>query len=238
MSAGALGLVAAEESSGQMNPRDKMSYSLGMNMGQTVTNWGVDINPDLVAAGLKAILTHGKPVLSDTQFQEGLKAFQAERQTKMQARRAEMMAKQAEKAKEAGEKNKREGDAFLAQNKAKEGVKTTPSGLQYKVITQGTGKVPTPSDTVVTQYRGTYVDGTEFDNSYKREPFVTSVTNVIKGWTEALTMMPVGSKWQLFIPPDLAYGAPGRAPVPPNSTLLFDMELVAIQDKPKDDKPK
>src|SRR5260221_10678406 len=123
--------------------------------------------------------------------------------------------------------------SYLAENKNKEGVKTTPSGLQYKVITAGTGKVPTTGDTVVTQYRGTFIDGKEFDSSYKRgEPFVTAVTSVIKGWTEALTMMPVGSKWQLFIPPDLAYG-PGKGSIPPNATLLFDMDVLSIQEKGK-----
>jgi FKBP-type peptidyl-prolyl cis-trans isomerase FklB len=237
MSAGAaLAAMAAEQTSPLTNPRDKMSYTLGMSMGQTVTNWGIEINPDLVAAGLKAMVRGEKPLLTEAEFQESMKAFNTERQAKMQAKRAEMMAKQAEKAKESGDKNKQDGQAFLVQNRMKEGVKTTPSGLQYKIVTPGTGKIPTLADTVVTQYRGTYVDGKEFDNSYKREPFITSVTNVIKGWTEALTMMPVGSKWQLVIPPDLAYGAAGKSPVPPNATLLFDMELIGIQDK--SEKPK
>jgi len=151
-------------------------------------------------------------------------------------KRQEAAAKQAEQGKELGEKNKKDGEAFLAENKKKEGVKTTPSGLQYKVIVAGTGKIPSASDTVVTQYRGTFIDGKEFDSSYKREPFVTQVSSVIKGWTEALTMMPVGSKWQLFIPSDLAYGAGNRG-IPANSTLLFDMELISIQDKAKEEKP-
>jgi len=227
----ALTTLAAGETPLLQNARDRMSYTLGMSMGQTITNWGVDVNPDIVAAGFKAIIRGEKPLLNETESKESMAAFNTERQAKMTAKRAEMIARQAEAAKEAGGKNKTEGDSFLAQNKMREGVKTTPSGLQYKIVTQGTGKIPTVADTVITQYRGTYVDGKEFDNSYKREPFITPVTNVIKGWTEALTMMPVGSKWQLFIPPDLAYGAAGRPPVPPNSTLLFDMELVGIQDK-------
>ncbi len=217
-------------------PADKMSYALGMSMGQNVTNWGIEINPDVMAAGLRAVVRGEKPVLTEAEVRESMTAFNTERQAKMQAKRAEMMAKQAEAAKETGDKNKREGEAFLAQNKMKEGFKTTPSGLQYKIVTPGTGKIPTLADTVVTQYRGTFVDGKEFDNSYKREPFITPVTNVIKGWTEALTMMPVGSKWQLVLPPDLGYGAVAHPPVPPNSTLLFDMELIAIQDK--SEKPK
>jgi FKBP-type peptidyl-prolyl cis-trans isomerase len=152
-------------------------------------------------------------------------------QAKMMAKRQEAQTKQAEQSKELGEKNKKAGEAFLAENKKKDGIKTTASGLQYKIITPGTGKTPSPADTVVTQYRGTFIDGKEFDSSYKRgEPFVTQVAGVIKGWSEALTMMPVGSKWQLFIPADLAYGA-GQRGIPPNSTLLFDMELLSIQDK-------
>ena len=236
----ALTMLAAEESPLLKTPRDKISYSIGMNIGQSITNQGLEINPDAMAAGLKAVVTGAKPLLTDAEFQESMKSFNEERQAKMQAKRAEMQAKQAEMqakqaemAKEAGEKSKKEGEAFLAANKAKEGVKTTPSGLQYKIVTPGTGKTPSLTDTVVTQYRGTFIDGKEFDNSYKREPFVTSLTNVIKGWTEALSLMPVGSKWQLFIPSDLAYGPAGGHGVPPNSTLLFDMELLSIQDKPK-----
>jgi len=219
-------MLAAEESPLLKTPRDKISYSIGMNIGQSITNQGLEINPDAMAAGLKAVVTGAKPLLTDAEFQESMKSFNEERQAKMQAKQAEM-------AKEAGEKSKKEGEAFLAANKAKEGVKTTPSGLQYKIVTPGTGKTPSLTDTVVTQYRGTFIDGKEFDNSYKREPFVTSLTNVIKGWTEALSLMPVGSKWQLFIPSDLAYGPAGGHGVPPNSTLLFDMELLSIQDKPK-----
>ncbi len=210
-----------------------------MDIGRSITNQAIDINPEALAAGLKAMLGGGTPLLTEGEYLEHMKAFRTEMQTKMQAKRAEMQAKQAEQGKETGEKNKKEGEAFLAENKKKEGVKTTPSGLQYKIITQGTGKTPSAADTVVTHYRGTFVDGKEFDSSYKRgEPFVTLVSGVIKGWSEALTMMPVGSKWQLFIPADLAYGA-GQRGIPANSTLLFDMELLSIQDKTnKLDKPK
>jgi len=235
---GALSLFGAEESPLLKTPRDKMSYSLGMSIGQSITNQSLEVNPEAMAAGLKAVVNGGKPLLTEAEYQENMKAFNAERQAKFQAKRAEMQAKQADAAKDAGDKNKREGEAFLAENKKKEGVKTTPSGLQYKIVTPGSGKVPSLSDTVVTQYRGTFIDGKEFDNSYKREPFVTSLTNVIKGWTEALSMMPVGSKWQLFIPSDLAYGPGGRGTIPPSSTLLFDMELISIQDKPKEEKSK
>src|SRR5438445_4381701 len=140
-----------------------------------------------------------------------------------------------EQSKQTGEKNKKEGMDFLAKNKTAEGVKTTPNGLQYKILKQGTGKTPTASDTVIAHYRGTLIDGTEFDSSYKRgEPSKFPVGGVIKGWTEALLLMPVGSKWQLFIPSDLAYGENGRPSIPPNSTLLFDLELISIKEPVKD----
>jgi FKBP-type peptidyl-prolyl cis-trans isomerase len=130
------------------------------------------------------------------------------------------------------ETNKKEGDAFLAANKTKEGVVTLPSGLQYKVLVAGTGAKPSAADTVVCNYRGTLLDNTEFDSSYKRgQPLTFSVGGVIKGWTEALQLMPAGSKWQLFIPPDLAYGERGSGPIGPNATLVFEVELVSIQAK-------
>ena len=234
----AMTLVEAQETPALKTPKDKMSYSIGMSVGRNITNQSIEINADLLAAGLKAVVTGAKPLLTDEEFAESMKALNTEVQAKNQAKRAEMQARQTEQAKEAGERNKKEGEAFLAENKKKEGVKTTPSGLQYKIVTAGTGKTPTATDTVVTQYRGTFIDGKEFDSSYKRgEPFVTQVSGVIKGWSEALSMMPVGSKWQLFIPADLAYGA-GKPPIPANSTLLFDMELLSIQDKNKAEKPK
>jgi len=234
----AFSVAAAEEPLTLKTPKDKVSYSLGMNIGRSITNQSIDINPDALGAGLKATVLGGKALLTEAEYEQAMKDFNAERQAKMQAKRAEMQAKQAEQAKETGDKNKKDGEAFLAENKKQPGVKTTASGLQYKIITAGTGKTPSMTDTVVTHYRGTFVDGKEFDSSYKRgEPFVTPVSNVIKGWSEALTMMPIGSKWQLFIPADLAYGAGGRG-IPPNSTLLFDMELIGIQDPSKEAKAK
>jgi len=144
-----------------------------------------------------------------------------------------MRQKQQAEMQQQGETNKKEGEAFLAANKGKEGIVTLPSGLQYKILTAGTGSKPTSADTVVCNYRGTLINGTEFDSSYKRgQPATFPVSGVIKGWTEALPMMPVGSKWQLFIPADLAYG--DRAPGPeigPNSTLIFEVELLSIQPK-------
>jgi FKBP-type peptidyl-prolyl cis-trans isomerase FklB len=129
-----------------------------------------------------------------------------------------------------GEKNKKEGEAFLAENKKKDGVKTLPSGLQYKVLAEGKGKTPKATDTVTVHYRGTLTDGTEFDSSYKRnQPASFPVNGVIKGWTEALQLMKEGSKWQLFIPASLAYGEPGRPGIPPNSVLIFDVELISVK---------
>ena len=133
----------------------------------------------------------------------------------------------------AGEANKHEGDAFLAANKTQEGVVTLPSGLQYKVLKEGTGPKPTASDSVVCNYRGTLLNNTEFDSSYKRgQPATIPVGGVIKGWTEALQLMPVGSKWQLFIPAELAYGPRGAGgSIGPNATLVFEIELLSIQGK-------
>jgi FKBP-type peptidyl-prolyl cis-trans isomerase FklB len=134
---------------------------------------------------------------------------------------------------QAGETNKKQGDAFLAANKGKEGVVTLPSGLQYKILSAGTGPKPATSDSVVCNYRGTLIDGTEFDSSYKRgQPATFPVGGVIKGWTEALQLMPVGSKWQLFVPSELAYGERGTgADIGPNAVLIFEVELLSIQDK-------
>jgi FKBP-type peptidyl-prolyl cis-trans isomerase FklB len=146
-----------------------------------------------------------------------------------------MRQKQQEKMQQAGATNKKEGDAFLAANKTKEGVVTLPSGLQYKILTAGTGPKPTTSDSVACNYRGTLIDGKEFDSSYKRgQPATFPVAGVIKGWTEALQLMPVGSKWQLFVPSDLAYAERGSGPdIGPNATLIFEVELLSIQSKDK-----
>jgi len=160
--------------------------------------------------------------LTEQEIQETMAAFQKE-----------AMAKQAELAKKLGEKNKREGEAFLVKNKEKEGVKTLPSGLQYVVIKAGTGKKPNINDSVTTHYRGTLIDGTEFDSSYRRgQPVTFPVSGVIAGWTEALQLMEEGAKWQLFIPPNLAYGEQGKGGViGPNATLIFEIELISIQEK-------
>ena len=207
--------------------KDKLSYAIGMNIGESMKKDSLDVDPAIMARALKDALTGSKPLMTDEEAKTVITAF-----------RTEMMKKQQAKAQQAGEANKLAGQKFLAENKTKEGVVALPDGLQYKIIKQGTGPKPTASDTVVTNYRGTLIDGTEFDSSYKRgEPVTFPVGQVIKGWTEALQLMPVGSKWQLFIPSDLAYGerSPGGE-IGPNSTLIFDIELVSIQEKKPADK--
>jgi FKBP-type peptidyl-prolyl cis-trans isomerase FklB len=202
--------------------KDKISYAIGMNIGQSMKKDSLDLDPAIVSRGLNDALTGAKPLMTEDEAKTVMTEF-----------RSEMMKKQQAAAQQAGDSNKQAGQQFLAANKTKEGVVTLPSGLQYKVLKEGTGPKPTASDTVVTNYRGTLIDGTEFDSSYKRgEPATFPVGQVIKGWTEALQLMPVGSKWQLFIPSDLAYGerSPGGE-IGPNSTLIFDIELLSIQGK-------
>jgi FKBP-type peptidyl-prolyl cis-trans isomerase FklB len=202
--------------------KDKFSYALGMNLGTSLHRQSVPVDPNILLRGLKDSLAGGKTLLTEDQAKAALTEVQNE-----------MRKKQQEQMQAAGEANKKEGEAFLAANKGKDGVVTLPSGLQYKVLTQGTGPKPAAADTVVCNYRGTLINGTEFDSSYKRgQPATFPVSGVIKGWTEALPLMPVGSKWQLFIPAELAYGE--RAPGPeigPNATLIFEVELLSIQDK-------
>jgi len=200
--------------------QDSVSYSIGMDIGRNLKGQMIDVNPDALAQALKDMNGDGKPMLSDAQARSAMMAFQTQ-----------MMATHAEKMKEAGEKNKKEGEAFLAENKKKEGVVTLPSGLQYKVLTAGSGKKPGINDKVTLNYRGTLVDGREFDNSYKRgEPVVFPVKGVIKGLSEALQLMPVGSKWQIVIPSDIAYGEQGAGgQIAPNAVLIFEIELLGIQ---------
>jgi len=210
--------------------KEKASYALGRNVGLTFKRQEVPVDPALVARGLKDAMTGAKPLISDKDADDALKQLKTDVSQKMQAQQQAMQAKAHEEA--AG--NIKIGDAFLAANKTKDGVVTLPSGLQYKVLKEGTGPKPTAGDTVTCNYKGTLVDGTEFDSSYKRgEPTSFPVGGVIKGWTEALQLMPVGSKWQLFIPSDLAYGDPGRPGIAPGSTLIFEVELLSIGEPKK-----
>ncbi len=210
--------VYAEEKLVLKNQKDKMSYIIGMDIGNNLKKQSIDVDPNILSKGIKDALAGGKPLLTEQEISETMAAFQKE-----------MMAKQEQVAK----KNKAEGDAFLSENKKKEGVKTLPSGLQYKVIKAGTGKKPKSTDTVTTHYRGTLINGTEFDSSYKRGQTVSfPVSGVVPGWTEALQLMEEGAKWQLFIPSNLAYGERGAGGlIGPNATLIFEIELISIQEK-------
>lgn len=200
--------------------KEKISYSIGMDIGGSLKRGSVEVDPDLLAKGLKDSYGGGKTMLTEDQARQAIEDFQKT-----------MMAKQAETMKILSEKNKADGERFLAENAKKAGVKVLPSGLQYKVIAPGTGKSPTTADTVTTHYRGTLIDGTEFDSSYKRgQPATFPVSGVISGWTEALQLMKEGAKWQLFVPPGLAYGERGAGQViGPNATLVFEVELLTVK---------
>ena len=218
--------LTAADNSPFKDDKDKVSYMLGMNMGRSLKQSGVEVNTQMYLQGLKDALAGEKTLLTDEEARNTMRTFQTELRDKQQA-----------KLKTEGKENLKAGEAFLAENQKKEGVKVTPSGLQYNVMTLGTGAKPTTNDTVVVHYRGTLANGTEFDSSYRRgEPATFGVTGVIKGWTEALLMMPVGSKWQLTIPANLAYGEAGRPSIPPSSVLQFDIELIDIK-KPEPPKP-
>jgi FKBP-type peptidyl-prolyl cis-trans isomerase len=199
--------------------KEKASYAMGMAFGRNMKSQGIELDPDTFAKGYKDTVTGQKPVMTDEEAQQTMTAFQTE-----------MMAAKQEEMKKLGEENKKSGDAFLAENKKKEGVHTQPSGLQYKVLKEGDGKKPAASDMVTVNYRGTLVDGTEFDSSFKRnEPATFPVSGVIPGWTEALQLMKTGSKYQIVIPANLAYGETGAGGViPPNATLIFEVDLLSI----------
>jgi FKBP-type peptidyl-prolyl cis-trans isomerase FklB len=215
-------LVHAGEKTAVTSKKDKLSYSIGMNIGHDLKRQSVDIDPDMLAKGLKDAFSGGQTLMTEDEARQTLADFQKE-----------MVAKQQESMKVTGEKNRKEGEAFLSANKKKSGVKTLPSGLQYKIIQEGKGESPKATDTVTVNYRGTLIDGTEFDSSYKRgQPATFPVNGVIKGWTEALQMMKGGAKWELYIPSDLAYGERGAGNlIGPNAVLIFEVELVSIKQK-------
>jgi len=205
--------------------KDKASYALGTKIGGDLKRQGVGASVDaaLTARGLKDALTGAKSLMTDDEVKAALTQLQTQVRGQMEA-----------KAHEAGGAARQEGEAFLAANKSKEGVVTLPSGMQYKILTAGTGPKPTAADTVSCNYRGTLINGKEFDSSKGGKPVSFPVGGVIKGWTEALQLMPVGSKWQLFIPADLAYGDRGAGPdIGPGATLIFEVELLKIEEQPK-----
>ena len=201
---------------------DKASYAVGLGLGKSLKRDGVDVDPAIVSRGLRDALAGGKTLLTDDEVK-----------TTMTAVQADVRKRQEAKLQVAGETNKQEGEAFLAANKTQEGVVALPSGLQYKILKEGTGPKPAATDSVVCNYRGTLLNNAEFDSSYKRgQPITLPVNGVIKGWTEALQLMPVGSTWQLFVPSELAYGARGAGgAIGPNATLVFEIELLSIQAK-------
>jgi len=213
-----LPLFEQDKSTQLKDQKDKVSYSIGLQIGFNLSRQKVDVIPDMLAAGIKDAIA-GKPQLNPDQIKEVMTAFEKDME---------------QKQKEAGDKNKAEGTKFLEENKKKEGVKTTASGLQYKVIKDGNGAQPKKTDTVTVNYRGTLINGTEFDSSYKRgQPATFPVSGVIPGWSEALQLMKVGSKYQVWVPSNLAYGERAvSAEMGPNSTLIFDVELLDAKPPP------
>jgi FKBP-type peptidyl-prolyl cis-trans isomerase len=213
--------------------KDKRSYAIGLNIGAKVAgelkSGGVDMDSAILARGIRDSLTGGKHLMTDEEVKIALTALETELREKARVEYEAMASA-----------NKKEGDDFLATNKAKEGVQTLPSGLQYKVLKAGTGPKPATTDRVSCNYKGTFLNGKEFDSSEKHggKPVTFGVSEVIKGWTEALLLMPVGSKWQLFVPSDMAYGARGAGQeIGPNTALIFEVELVAIAPKTEEAKP-
>jgi FKBP-type peptidyl-prolyl cis-trans isomerase FklB len=202
------------------NKGDKLSYALGLNIGNSFKQQSIEIKPDIFLKGIKDAFAGGKQLLSDDEVRETMVALNKE-----------LAEKKAEAMKKLAEKNKEDAVTFFAENKKKEGVKTLASGLQYKIITEGKGQNPKATDTVTVNYRGTLIDGKEFDSSYRRgEPATFPVNGVISGWTEALQLMKAGAKWQLFIPSNLAYGEKGAGNlIGPNAALIFEVELISVK---------
>ncbi len=203
--------------------KDKISYAFGVDMARDLQRQKDSLNVDLLMRALTDALAGKKLIMTDEEVAATVKTFEAEQ--KQDLRHAAIMV---------SERNRREGEAFFAENAKKEGVITLPSGLQYKMLKKGDGKIPMLDDVVLCNYTGKLLDGTEIDSSYKRkEPTAVPVKGVIAGWTQALQLMPVGSKWEMYIPPQLAYGDKGSAVFGPDATLIFEVELVSIQDKPQ-----
>jgi FKBP-type peptidyl-prolyl cis-trans isomerase FklB len=216
------GVAHAQSKPSLKTDKEKVSYSIGLDIGTNFKRQSVDLDSKALAAGISDGLSGAKPALGEDEVKKVLADFQQQMRT-----RAATMAQQA------ADDNKKKGEAFLVENKKQKGVVTLPSGLQYKILKDAKGAKPKATDTVSTHYRGTLIDGTEFDSSIKRgQPAEFPVNQVIPGWTEALQLMPVGSKWQLFIPSDLAYGPQGAGnTIGPNSTLIFEVELLDIKKK-------
>ena len=201
--------------------KDKISYAFGVDMARDLQRQKDSLNVDLLMRALTDALAGKNLIMTDEEVAEAVKMFEAEHKQDLQ--HAKMMV---------SERNRKEGEAFFAENAKKEGVITLPSGLQYKMLKKGDGKIPTLDDVVLCNYTGKLLDGTEIDSSNKRkEPTAVPVKGVIAGWTQALQLMPVGSKWEMYIPPQLAYGGKDSAIFGPNTTIIFEVELVSIQEK-------
>lgn len=220
----AAGSSEAAERAKILDSHKETSYALGLDFGRKLRGQAANLDADVVARGFTDGLAAGNPLLTQAEVTAALGAFQSE-----------LRARQMKEREEIAAKNRQEGEAFLAENKTRDGVVPLESGLQYKVLKAGDGRRPTVDDTVVCHYRGTLVDGTEFDSSLKRnKPAALPLKRLVKGWTEALQLMPVGSKWQLFVPASLAYGTRGVGrTIGPNATLVFEVELLSIQEKSK-----
>jgi len=217
------GLVSAEENLILKDQKDRISYSFGVDTGTKMKNISTGVDLDLFIKGVKDGLSGTKPLMTDQEIRDTVMSIQKE-----------IMAKSEEEKKALGQKNKKEGEVFLAENKKKEGVITLPSGLQYKVLKDGTGKTPTDENWVRIFFRGNLVDGTVFEDTYKTfgQPVAFAVKGLIPGWAEALKLMKEGAKWQLFIPPDLGFGERGAGTlIGPNATLIIEVELVSVQEK-------
>jgi FKBP-type peptidyl-prolyl cis-trans isomerase FklB len=208
--------------------KEKLSYTLGYDVGKRIFQTSVELDSEIFIKALRDGLAGREGAMTEEEMRASLVPLQEE----MKAKRAEEAKKKAEQNKELGEKNKAAGTAFLAETAKQEGVVTLPSGLQYKIVKDGTGRTPQKTDTVVVNYRGTLIDGTEFDSSHKRgQPAEFSVDKVIKGWTEALQLMKEGSQWTLYIPSELAYGERGAGKlIGPSQTLIFDLELISVKE--------
>ena len=219
-----VGLMAIQADAAQApllkTQKEKVSYSIGIDVAKSLKQQSIEVDVEALVKGLRDVLAGGKLLMTEDEVQATMSAFQAD-----------LRQKKAQGAQMVSTENKKEGAAFLASNKTKQGVVTLPSGLQYKILKVGDGKKPIGSDTVECHYRGTLINGTEFDSSYRRGQSASfAVAGVISGWTEALKLMPVGSKWQLFIPPQLAYGAQGAGrDIGSDATLIFEVELLAIK---------